>query len=84
MNQDANPAVAGQVERRVMHQAINDPALVRELQCYERMWQDATTKENKEAKWQAIVAATECLPAHPEGYEGPCFCARCLPDWADA
>lgn len=91
MMSTSSAAGNGPVYRKVMQQgqeqeptSLNDSALVRELQCYERMWENATDPINKEVRWQAIVAATECLPAHPEGYEGPCFCAACLPDWADA
>ena len=62
----------------------DDTNLTHELQCYERMWEKATEPEVKDARWQAIVDATQCLPGHPNGYEGPCFCSDCKPDWADA
>lgn len=63
---------------------MQDATLVSELNCYETMWLNATTPANKEAKWKAIVTATECLPSHPEGYDGPCWCDDCKPDWLDA
>ena len=63
---------------------MNDIALVKELILYEKMWYEATNAENKEAKWSYLVEVTSCLPSHPEGYYGPCFCEDCKLDWLDA
>lgn len=63
---------------------MQDAGLVEELKFYERAWETTDDPRNKEAKWQTLVVATECLPGHPDGYDGPCFCVDCKPDWADA